>query len=176
MASKLITAIALGAAVFFAAAPADARHGGRGGGGAFAGGGGFSGGGRIGGGARFSGGGVKFRGGSRFGGVRASGVPRFSGGGPRIRGGFKRDGGFATGRRGPRFGGSPVVRYRSGAHFGKHRRRHRGIRYYGYGLPVYYYSDYAYGYVDDECSYLWRRYLRTGHPKWKYRYYDCIDY
>jgi hypothetical protein len=56
---------------------------------------------------------------------------------------------------------------------GDHRihRRHRGI--YIYTNPYYdnYYDD---GYYPDTCGYYWQRYLHTGNPKWKYRYYDCI--
>ena len=52
----------------------------------------------------------------------------------------------------------------------RHGRKYRGYRggYYGYSLP-YYYDYYGYGYSGGDCAWLWRRWLQTGNPKWKYR-------
>lgn len=163
MISKFVTAAVLGAAMAMVAAPAvNAQSGG--GGPKFSGGApGFS----IGGGPKFSGGG-----GPKFSG--SGGGPRFSGGGG---GGPKFSGGGGSGRKFSGGGGGGRKFSGGGRHGGggKHVGRRGGYR-YGYGVGVPYYFD-SYSFIDDdnECSYLWRRYKRTGNPKWKYRYYDCID-
>ncbi|HMN36597.1 MAG TPA: hypothetical protein PKD49_02650 [Hyphomicrobium sp.] len=60
---------------------------------------------------------------------------------------------------------------------GHHHHRHHRHRYYpgfyGYAWP--YYDDYYYYGYDGNCAWLWRRWLQTGNPKWKYRYYECIE-
>jgi hypothetical protein len=156
MIGKLATAVALGAALIFASAPADARGPG---------------------GAHFGGGGIHIGGGGgpRFGG----GGPRFGGAGMKFSGPRFHGGGIKYG--GKHFGGGKY--YGGGKHYGGYggRPRYRGRywRYYAYGVPLWAYDGYYDGaYYDGYyggCSYLWRRYLRTGNPKWKYRYYDCID-
>lgn len=56
-----------------------------------------------------------------------------------------------------------------------HRGHHRGGRFF-YTSPLYdnYYDD-GYYYADNSCGYYWRRWLRTGNPVWKARYYDCVE-
>jgi hypothetical protein len=84
---------------------------------------------------------------------------------------------FAGGGGGWQGKSYPGKHIQYGGNFGKHHhRRHRGLRFYSYGAP-FLYDDYAYSYdyADDGCYVYWNRYLRTGNPKWKYRYYDCID-
>jgi hypothetical protein len=60
----------------------------------------------------------------------------------------------------------------TGGHGYKHRHHRRHVRFYGY--PYFYNYDDGY-YRSGGCGWLWQRYLITGNPKWKYRYYDCID-
>jgi hypothetical protein len=77
----------------------------------------------------------------------------------------------------PHPGGSVITKHidHDGDHDGRHHHHHHGGAFF-YTSPYYYYDNYYdYGYYnDDSCSYYWRRYLRTGNPKWKYRYYDCV--
>lgn len=155
---RLAMALALGIALIFVTSSAEARDGHRGPGGGFRGGPAFGG---PSGGAKFSGGGPTVRsfnsgGGARFRPGAFDGVPKF--------GGFKAQGGGGFNR----------------PHIARHHR-HRGLRFYTYGAPAYYYYDTYpiydeyYDDADAGCAHLWKRYLRTGNPKWKYRYYDCID-
>ncbi len=54
---------------------------------------------------------------------------------------------------------------------GRHHRRH--VRPWLYTAPIYVYESYDKS--DANCAWLWRKYLATGHSKWKFRYYECID-
>lgn len=58
----------------------------------------------------------------------------------------------------------------------KHHHNHRHGRRIIIGAPYYGgYYDYGYRSYNDDCDYLWQRWQRTGNPKWKARYYRCID-
>lgn len=130
--------------------------------------------------------GAKFSG-SAWGNVPNVGDRNVAPSGPRIGGGGGGGGGFVKPGGG---GGRPGGNWNNGGGYsgggikhgggGKHHYgNHRPRRFYSYGVPAYYYDDsyssYAYSASDDECGYLWRRYLNTGNPKWKRRYYNCID-
>jgi hypothetical protein len=93
---------------------------------------------------------------------------------------FKQNFGTAHTYSGPKFvhphtGSNVYSKHidRDGDHDRRRHHRGRGGVYF-YSYPYYDdYYDYSY-YNDDSCSYYWRRYLRTGNPQWKYRYYDCV--
>lgn len=133
-------------------------------------------------------------GGGGGGGLRAGGGGNFRGGAPVFRGGGPRMGAprlnaprafprsyqsrpYPRADRVPRFPqgrfvnrpGGGYVKHHDGRH--GHHRHHR--RYYGYGYPLALY-DYDYGYRGG-CGWLWERWLDTGNPIWRTRYYDCID-
>lgn len=93
----------------------------------------------------------------------------WSGGGPKPSGGVY----VPRGKPGkPWVGGGYVKPGHGGGHHGHHRPHRRGIRVYS--APLYYdYEDYSYR--GDDCGWLWQRWLQTGNPKWKRRYYNCID-
>ena len=72
-------------------------------------------------------------------------------------------------------GGGMHVQHFNGNHignFGHHNHHHHG-RFFAYAVPLYDY-DYSYGYSNG-CGWLWQRYLNTGSPRWKHRYYECIE-
>ncbi|MCB1485197.1 MAG: hypothetical protein KDJ17_09935, partial [Hyphomicrobiaceae bacterium] len=99
------------------------------------------------------------------------------GGGPRFSGPRGPSHSFRPGPGGKGPGGKPYGGKwsgKGGPYKGGHYRGKYPYRYYGYGyaLPYYYMDNYYYG---GSCAWLWRKWLQTGNPKWKYRYYDCID-
>ena len=54
-------------------------------------------------------------------------------------------------------------------HHGHHRHHGRFLVY----SSLY---DYDNSYYDrGGCGWLWQRYLNTGNPHWKHRYYECIE-
>ena len=77
--------------------------------------------------------------------------------------------------QGRNFGAGHPVRSNSygnwngGDHHG-HHRHHRHNRFF-IAAPLYDYGDYDRG----GCRWLWKRYLYTGNPVWKHRYYQCIE-
>lgn len=147
---KMAAVLALGLSTFAGAAFAD-RHGGGGGGGPHmsAGGGGGP---HISAPRSFSPGpSVRFNKAPSFGNPVFNKSPKHFDGGPKWSGGGKWSGGE------------------------RHHHHHRGGRFF-YTAPLYdYYYDDSYYYADNSCGYYWRRWLRTGNPVWKARYYDCIE-
>ena len=84
-------------------------------------------------------------------------------------------GGIYTGK--PHRGGNGGSGQHSSDHDGYaygHDRHHHRRHIYVYDVPVYSGDD-DYNNGDRACAYYWQRYQRTGNPKWKYRYYDCIN-
>lgn len=168
------TIIAAGAVMLLAigGTMAEARDMGGGGGAHFSGGGG----------AHFGGG---FRGGN-MGGFRGGNMGAYRGGnfgGRTFRGGPST---FAPNRG---FNGSRAMRpnrnfthngpgpgWNGGKPHGGHHHHHHHRRGIYIGSPYLYDYDYGYydsGYYDDDCSWLYRRALRTGSPYWWSRYRAC---
>lgn len=156
---KIAAVLALGLSTFAGAAMADPRGGvGGGGGRAFSGGGG----------PHISGGG----GGRHMGGGGAVGprmmTPRSFNPGPSMKFNKGPSGNFIN--RAPRHDGGTKWSGGGKRHHGHgHHRYYRGGRFI-YTAPLY--DSYYYG---SGCEYYWNRWLRTGNPVWKARYYDCID-
>ncbi|MBL8884896.1 MAG: hypothetical protein JNL45_17780 [Hyphomicrobium sp.] len=116
---------------------------------------------------------------------RASG-PKFSApraSAPRFNPGYKGKGNWSgKGPRGGNWSGKgPGGKHWSGGNWGGKGHRHHGRHryyprgFYGYALPYYYDDFYSYSYSDGGCAWLWQRWLETGNPTWKYRYYECIE-
>ena len=72
----------------------------------------------------------------------------------------------------PHFNGRHISNGNHEGNFG-HNRHHHHNRFFAYSVPLYDY-DYSYGYSNG-CGWLWQRYLNTGNPRWKHRYYECIE-